>query len=119
MLLLRLRGIPSYRQGRHFRRAYKVYMPTPIKSQSRNEQREEQMAAATSDDLLSIFDKCPLHQRYWTAFSLLSLGFRSGADGGTQDYRAQRRSALGALCAYHPAPKGDAPPEFDQRAWSA
>jgi hypothetical protein len=77
------------------------------------------MAAATSDDLLSIFDKCPLHQRYWTAFSLLSLGFRSGADGGTQDYRAQRRSALGALCAYHHAPKGDAPPEFDQRAWSA
>ena len=31
------------------------------------------MAAATSDDLLSIFDKCPLHRRYWTAFSLLSL----------------------------------------------
>jgi hypothetical protein len=67
------------------------------------------MAAATSDDLLSRFDKCPLHQRYWTAFSLLALGFRSGADGGTQDYRAQRRSALWALCAYHPAPKGTRP----------
>jgi hypothetical protein len=31
------------------------------------------MAAATSEDLLSIFDRCPLHRRYWTAFSLLSL----------------------------------------------
>jgi MFS transporter, putative metabolite:H+ symporter len=30
------------------------------------------MAAATSEDLLSAFDKCPLHARYWTAFSLMS-----------------------------------------------
>ncbi len=31
------------------------------------------MAEARSDDLLSVFDRCPLHRRYWTAFSLLSL----------------------------------------------
>jgi putative MFS transporter len=31
------------------------------------------MATAASEDLLSIFDECPLHRRYWTAFSLLSL----------------------------------------------
>jgi MFS transporter, putative metabolite:H+ symporter len=30
------------------------------------------MAAATSKDLLSVFDGCPLHARYWTAFALLS-----------------------------------------------
>ena len=31
------------------------------------------MAVASSHDLLSVFDRCPLHRRYWTAFSLLSL----------------------------------------------
>ncbi len=31
------------------------------------------MAAATSDDLLSVLDQCPLNGRYWAVFSLLSL----------------------------------------------
>jgi MFS transporter, putative metabolite:H+ symporter len=31
------------------------------------------MATATSEDLLSVFDSCPLHARYWTVFALLSL----------------------------------------------
>ncbi len=30
------------------------------------------MAAATSDDLLSVLDQCPLNGRYWTVFGLLS-----------------------------------------------
>jgi len=30
------------------------------------------MAAATSDDLLSVLDQCPLNGRYWAPFDLLS-----------------------------------------------
>jgi putative MFS transporter len=30
------------------------------------------MATATSEDLLSVFDRCPLHARYWAVFALLS-----------------------------------------------
>jgi MFS transporter, putative metabolite:H+ symporter len=30
------------------------------------------MATATSEDLLSVFDRCPLHARYWVVFALLS-----------------------------------------------
>ena len=30
------------------------------------------MAAATSDDLLSVLDQCPLNRRYWAVFGLLS-----------------------------------------------
>lgn len=31
------------------------------------------MAATTSDDLLAVLDRCPLHGKYWAVFSLLSL----------------------------------------------
>src|SRR5215475_10238323 len=37
-----------------------------------DEREEQQMAAARSDDLLSLLDQCPLNARYWTAFGLLS-----------------------------------------------
>lgn len=29
------------------------------------------MAAATSEDLLALFDRAPLNRRYWTTFALL------------------------------------------------
>src|SRR5215472_15106333 len=38
-----------------------------------NEPEEEQMAATTSDDLLSLLDQCPLNGRYWAVFALLSV----------------------------------------------
>ena len=31
------------------------------------------MAQSTSNDLLSLFDRCPLNKRYWTVFSLVSI----------------------------------------------
>src|SRR5215472_13486137 len=37
-----------------------------------NEREEQHMAATTSEDLLSVLDRCPLNARYWTAFGLLS-----------------------------------------------
>jgi len=37
-----------------------------------NEREEEQSAAATSDDLLSVLDQCPLNGRYWAVFDPLS-----------------------------------------------
>jgi putative MFS transporter len=37
--------------------------------------REETMAAATSEDLLALFDQAPLNRRYWVTFILMSAVF--------------------------------------------
>ena len=50
------------------------------------------MAAATSDDLLSVLDQCPLNGRYWAVFGLLSVTKRAPGQrpGDRPDAAAQQ-----------------------------